>query len=611
VKKTKYIIIIFAALAILATLVIIAFPQTAEIMVGRIAPQSASRNKPPTLEEEAATGKPESMYKLAIKLNDSCTLESEIGKQVAQRQAFDLLVAAANKGNNLARIKLACIYRYIKNIAGDGNLAKSREFTSLVIQDTAATPYEVALAKISLADSYFSDDGDFIMEIGEPDERKQFRTDEKPVACKLYKEAFPFAPKEAGLNAAFCEIKADYGPERAPEYNKIIDYLEKAGAAGETKGYKFLGYSHLKPNSNIIYERYKLDWIEADPVKAAKYLSLASDAGSPEAKNTLGVLYFKGEGVPKNYETAAKLFYEAAQNDYAESRFYLAYLYLMGKGVETNKIKALAWLSLAVNKLDDDFNYGQKNRAKKDIALLERELSPEQVRKAQELTKDWKPDKIPLFGEITPAKISFGTGFIVSNNGFIATNEHVIKGCKEITVGVNAAKASLVGKDVANDLALLKIEGLSAPAIPIRTNSPAQLGEPIVVFGFPLTGVVASTGNLVEGTVSAVVGFKDNVTTFQITAPVQPGNSGGPVFDRQGNVIGVVVSKLDAVSVARATKDVPQNVNFAIHVEILRAVLDAHRVQYKSDSWFTLQKSPQEIAKAAQLSVLPITCTRI
>ncbi len=99
-------------------------------------------------------------------------------------------------------------------------------------------------------------------------------------------------------------------------------------------------------------------------------------------------------------------------------------------------------------------------------------------------------------------------------------------------------------------------------------------GEDIVVYGFPLPGVLSSGGNVSTGNVTALTGLGDDSRFLQISAPVQPGNGGGPLLDRSGNVVGVVVSKLNALSVASATGDVPQNVNFAIKASVALAFLE-------------------------------------
>ena len=89
---------------------------------------------------------------------------------------------------------------------------------------------------------------------------------------------------------------------------------------------------------------------------------------------------------------------------------------------------------------------------------------------------------------------------------------------------------------------------------------------------------------MTTGTLSSLSGMGGDTRLVQITAPVQPGNSGGPVLDSAGNLMGVVVSKLDAIKAAKITGDIPQNVNFAINANVLRSFLDANSVEYDTAS---------------------------
>src|SRR5262249_57418929 len=108
-------------------------------------------------------------------------------------------------------------------------------------------------------------------------------------------------------------------------------------------------------------------------------------------------------------------------------------------------------------------------------------------------------------------------------------------------------------------------------------RSPPRLGESIAIFGFPLTGLLSSSGNFTTGSVAAVTGLSDDSRMVQISAPVQPGNSGGPLIDKYGNVIGVIVAKLNAIGVASVTNDIPQNVNFAIKSPLATHFLASNR----------------------------------
>ena len=160
------------------------------------------------------------------------------------------------------------------------------------------------------------------------------------------------------------------------------------------------------------------------------------------------------------------------------------------------------------------------------------------------------------------AQVSTGTGFAVAP-GLLVTNHHVIDGCTAIEV-VSAdgrRRAAVVDADPLIDLALLRVPGLRGATAKIRTPNNVRLGEPVMVFGFPLSGSLTSGGNFTSGLVSGLRGLRDSVGEIQITAPVQPGNSGGPVMDASGSVVGVVVAKLDALLMSKATGDIPQNVN--------------------------------------------------
>jgi len=175
----------------------------------------------------------------------------------------------------------------------------------------------------------------------------------------------------------------------------------------------------------------------------------------------------------------------------------------------------------------------------------------------------------------------------VTREGHVFTNAHVIEDCREIRVKPSrsdAARATAVAVANREDLALLKGALISEEPARFRTGEPPRLGDSIVVFGFPLSGALSSSGNLTTGIVSALAGLRDDPTRYQITAPVQPGNSGGPLLDTGGNVIGVVVSKLDAIRVARITGDVPQNVNFAIKATMALNFLEAHGIRPAFDA---------------------------
>lgn len=203
-----------------------------------------------------------------------------------------------------------------------------------------------------------------------------------------------------------------------------------------------------------------------------------------------------------------------------------------------------------------------------------------------------------------------GTGFFVSPEGHLVTNAHVVEGCKtpKITSGLTSpVSARVLARDSSNDLALIKGDLKPTAVASLRTG--IKMGEAIATFGFPLVGLLSTKGNFTTGNISALTGLGDDSRFLQITAPVQPGNSGGPMIDQAGNVVGVVVGKLDAIKLAAAIEDVPQNVNFAIKTSVLINFLDISGINYTTASTGQNLPSADLADKARAISVL-IECDR-
>lgn len=183
------------------------------------------------------------------------------------------------------------------------------------------------------------------------------------------------------------------------------------------------------------------------------------------------------------------------------------------------------------------------------------------------------------------AQVTTGTAFSVAP-GLLITNHHVIEGCGSVDIISPDGRRSgaIVDADAQIDLALLRVPGIKGATARLRSPRQVRLGESAMVFGFPLTGSLTSGGNFTSGLVSGLRGLRDADGVIQFTAPVQKGNSGGPVLDASGLVIGVVLSKLDATREAINTGDIPQNVNFAISLEVLADFLSKNRVAFRNSS---------------------------
>ena len=176
---------------------------------------------------------------------------------------------------------------------------------------------------------------------------------------------------------------------------------------------------------------------------------------------------------------------------------------------------------------------------------------------------------------------SSGSGIVVTADGHILTNHHVVEGCDSFglrRVGDAEQRATLLAKDVKNDLALLKAAEPYQEVASFRVEPP-RLAETVVVYGFPLSGMLSSSGNVTLGNISALMGLGDDSRDVQISAAVQPGNSGGPMFDGSGLLLGIVQSKLNAIRAASVTGDIAQNVNFAIRGSLATSFLGANGIE--------------------------------
>lgn len=211
------------------------------------------------------------------------------------------------------------------------------------------------------------------------------------------------------------------------------------------------------------------------------------------------------------------------------------------------------------------------------------------------------------------ARASTGTGFAVALDA-ILTNHHVVETCNRILVRtpdgrfLGATPPARVDRRL--DLALLTVPGLALPPLAFRSTPAIRRGEGVVAYGFPLSGLLSSDAKLTRGEVNGLNGLRDDATQMQISAEVQPGNSGGPLLDMQGHVVGVVVAKLNAQAVARQTGDIAQNVNFAIKGNEALGFLRALNVAPVLAESRGAERSAPDVGDVAQASTVFVRCER-
>lgn len=352
--------------------------------------------------------------------------------------------------------------------------------------------------------------------------------------------------------------------------------------------------------------------VAEDNRQAVFWFRKAAEQGHTLAQILLGKKYDNGEGVAEDDHQAVFWFRKAAEQGSAWAQHSLGLMYAYGEGVPKDYVQAYAWFNLAAAQGDEEAEQGRRRSGQFMTAA--------QVAEAQKLSRElaaWIADggqePSPTLGSAPqnepPEPIGSGSGFLIGRGGWIVTNHHVVDGCAKVTVH-HAGKshdATVRAVDVDDDLALLKPPPEVGGTATFSESPYARLGEEVTVAGYPLHGLLSSELNVTSGNVSALAGPRDAPKWLQITAPVQQGNSGGPLLDGAGNVIGVVVSKLNAVHTAALIGDIPQNINFAIKGTLVRSFLDIHGVAYGRRP-SNLKLASERLAELAQTFTVAVHC---
>jgi S1-C subfamily serine protease len=355
--------------------------------------------------------------------------------------------------------------------------------------------------------------------------------------------------------------------------------------------------------------------------EALKWYTQAANKGNPIAQNNLGVMYLNGSGTAQNFVDAAKWISLAANQGYAKAQMNLGFLYADGHGVPRNPLNSMVWLrkaaeqgdSVAEEALGDVYAKGNIVRwdyieaykwytlaaaqgdqnAIKSRDDLAQKMDPQAISDAQQRAGTFVPAKPPSLAQSATGS---GTGFFITQDGYLLTANHVVDGAARVVVKTKflALGARVVKVDKTNDVALLKITGAypagaltnlallqynSNPRLsPVASNfrplrvadsTVMKLGDSVSTLGFPNLQIQGTAPKFTRGEINSLAGFRDDSHHFQISAQIQPGNSGGPLLDGTGAVIGLVQSTLVNARELFATGLVPQNVNYALKSEYL------------------------------------------
>ncbi len=348
------------------------------------------------------------------------------------------------------------------------------------------------------------------------------------------------------------------------------------------------------------------------------WLELA-EKGDTTTYSFVATMLHEGQGIPQDFSAALKwtqkqLMEYPDNAGKGEAAWNINTHYAAGRGVP--KDDAMAWAYVLVAKaLGNEtaikhLEEGERIQRdtgkypKPDYVVAQGQALARQIWTKIEAAKSGKSEG--KSEATTKRSESTGSGFYINFEGHIITNSHVVNDCHQINTLQDGKKynATVVINDSRNDLALLKSGNQPKTIANFRGGRGIRAGEDILAFGYPFQDVLSDELKGTKGMVNALSGLNNDSRIMQISAPVQPGNSGGPLLDQAGNVVGVVTAKMDAVKMAKYTGDIPQNVNFAIKASLVRDMLEVKDVDYDTASSNEELKTVDIFQKAKRFTVL-------
>ncbi|MCX6902596.1 MAG: tetratricopeptide repeat-containing serine protease family protein [Verrucomicrobia bacterium] len=402
------------------------------------------------------------------------------------------------------------------------------------------------------------------------------------------------------------EIEADYtmGCIYLDGWSGIIPKNANAAIRSFTKAAE-KGY--IQAQRKLAYLYFKGDEVGQDYKEATKWYRKVAEQGDSEAQNFLGMIYERGMGVSKDYAEAVSWHGRSAKQGDANGQCSLGFMYELGQGVPQDFVEAYKWFNLSAAKGDRDAIKGRDE--------LSKVMNSEQIAEAQRLARQFVPRKEPT-GSKSDSSISagcpktFGTGFFITGDGYLISSYHVVKGALrvELLTSVGKINAKVVQTDAANDLALLEVQTQNpfealdfVKALPISPSRPVKLGSTVATVGFPDPGLQGFSPKLGKGEIAALAGAEDDARYFQISVPVQPGNSGGALVDSRGNVVGIVSAKLNAAAALASSGALPENVNYAVKSSFLLSFLESvPDVSAKLKEPLAAERKFEDVVKSAQ-----------
>ena len=346
------------------------------------------------------------------------------------------------------------------------------------------------------------------------------------------------------------------------------------------------------------------DDVAKDSAEAVRWYRKAAEQGNAQAQCNLGVMYANGDGVAKDSAEAVRWYRKAAEQGEAAAQYQLGRRYYFGDGILVDYAEAVKWNALAAAQ-------GDQEAVKMWNYVLKEKVPAEQIAEGQRRAAAFKPSIAAQTSSSSltsdkqvaePQATASGTGFFITDDGFLVTCAHVVQGANQVRLVTSAGtvSAKVIRVDSATDLALLKARGQFKPLL-VAASRGVKLGGTVATVGFPNIGLQGFAPKLAKGEIASLSGAGDDARYFQISVPVQPGNSGGALVDERGNVVGVVSAKLSAKAALESSGSLPENVNYAVKSSFLLSFLESvPEVSAKLREPETKEAKFEDVVKSAQ-----------
>ncbi len=590
-----------------------------------------SQDAMPTAEEYLAIKKLAEAGDISGTINAGICAREGIGRDRNYDDAFKLFSKAADNGDALGMFYLAISFESGKGTAKDAEQAfswakKSSDKGNPKGKALLGQFYSVGTGtKISGTEAFRlaseaakSKDGYAEAVLGSLYGRGIGTPKDEDAAFRLFKLS-----ADKGTRLGLSRLGEAYarGKGTSKDLEQAAQCWQKAVAQGHTGAMMQLAAAYTRGEGvDQSYEK----------AKALAEAVVESDSdGSPYGAALLAHLYQEGLGVEKSPAQVAKyLRMSAAAGHIGSMNNYAAACLMPGSGVLADRTLAAALYMVAAAKGDEiakkniantqpmetpSFSYSKASAIARSIMQ-----SLDAHREIEELQEGWNSEMVGKGGsgagpkEGRKGRVSLGSGLVFTPEGHVFTNHHVIEDGTSFEVYIPTLKkkmpAKLVVSDAANDLAILQVEGWKAekhsPALPppIASSTKAKVGDKVFAIGFPLPGALSTDAKYTSGDVSSLSGVGDDKRVIQISAPIQPGNSGGPLALTDGRIVGIVVATLNYRLTLKESGSLPQNVNFAVKSDYLRILAANSGVDIPDDLKVT--GSPVDHVSAFSVQVI-------